>query len=397
MKSVIIVGGGIVGLAIARELSLKGYKNLTILEKESDIVEHQSSRNSGVMHAGLYYKPGSLKQKLSRDGIKLMKDYCDRNKIKWKECGKIVIAKNKSEVNNLDALFEIGIKNNLKNLEKITSKEVSKIEPYINAYKGIKVPEESIVNYKEVAKCFLKEILSNGGSIKYNSKVIKITDEKSDLKTLKLSSGEYLKANIIISASGLYSDEVAKLLNFNIDNEQIIPFRGEYFKFKREYNYLINNLVYPVPDKNFPFLGAHLTKMIDGTLEAGPNAVLALAREGYSWRNINLGELTASLRFEGLGRFVLKYPRTTFTELARSLSKTLFVRNLKHMLPDLKENMLEKGEAGVRAQLMRSNGELVQDFDIRIKSEIITVLNAPSPAATSSIAIAKYVLKYSNL
>ncbi len=358
---------------------------------------HQSSRNSGVMHAGLYYKPGSLKQRLSREGIKLMKDYCNTNNINWNECGKIVVATNSTQEQNLDELFEIGIKNNLKNIEKIASKEISKIEPYINAYKAIRVPEESIVSYKEVAHCFLKEILSNGGLIKYNSKVIDIENDKSDLKRLKISTGEYLKANIIIAASGLYSDKVSKLLEFNVDNLKIIPFRGEYYKFKHEFNYLVNNLVYPLPDKNFPFLGTHLTKMVDGVLEAGPNAVLALAREGYTWKVFNLSEFIETVRFEGLRKFIFKYPKTTLNEFKRSLFKSLFVKDLKQMLPDLNENMLEQGASGVRAQLMQNNGELIKDFDIRIKSGIITVLNAPSPAATSSIAIANYVIKYADL
>ncbi len=397
MKSVIIIGGGIIGLAIARELVKKGYRNLTILEKESTIVKHQSSRNSGVMHAGLYYKPGSLKQRLSRKGIKLMKDYCNLNNINWKECGKIVIAKNKEEENNLNELFEIGLKNNLKNIEKISSKEIAKIEPYIDAYKAIRVPEESIVNYTEVAKSFLNEVISYGGEIKYNSKVIDIEAANGDIKQLRLSTGEYVEANIIIAASGLYSDKISKLVNFNIENKQIIPFRGEYFKFKSEYEYFVNNLVYPLPDKNFPFLGSHLTKMIDGTLEAGPNAVLALAREGYSWRNINFSEFIESVSFEGLRKFIFKYPKTTFNEFTKSLSKKLFVKNLRNMLPDIKENMLEKGEAGVRAQLMKNNGDLIQDFDIRIRSDIIIILNAPSPAATSSIAIAQHIIKYADL
>ena len=257
--------------------------------------------------------------------------------------------------------------------------------------------KKSIVNYKEVAKCFLKEILSNGGLIKYNSKVIGIENDKRDLKRVKISTGEYLEANIIIAASGLYSDKVSKLLEFNVDNLKIIPFRGEYYKFKNEFNYLVNNLVYPLPDKNFPFLGTHLTKMVDGSLEAGPNAVLALAREGYSWKIFNLSEFIETVRFQGLRKFVLKYPKTTLNEFQRSFSKVLFVNNLKQMLPDLKVNMLEKGVSGVRAQLMQNNGELIQDFDIRIKSEIITILNAPSPAATSSIAIADYVIKYADL
>ena len=397
MKSVIIIGGGIVGLAIARELSLRGYRNLTILEKESNIVKHQSSRNSGVMHAGLYYEPGSLKQKLSRKGIKLMKEYCITNKIPWRECGKIVIAKNKKEEENLNALFERGLKNDLTNLEKISSKKITKLEPYINAYKAIRVPEESIVDYKEVANSFLSEILSYGGSIKYKSRVINIENSKSDLKRVWLSSGEYLDTNIIIAASGLYSDKVSELLNLNIDNQKIIPFRGEYYKFKNKYNYFVNNLVYPLPDRNFPFLGIHLTKMIDNTLEAGPNAVLAFSREGYRWNDFRFNEFRDAINFSGLRKFIMKYPKTTFNEFSRSLLKNLFVKNLKTMLPDIKENMLEKGAAGVRAQLMKNNGELVQDFDIRIGSSVISILNAPSPAATSSIAIAQYVLEYLNL
>ena len=397
MKSVIVIGGGIIGLAIARELSLKGYRDLKIIEKESNIVKHQSSRNSGVMHAGLYYKPGSLKQRLSREGIDLMKEYCNKNYINWRNCGKIVVAKNKSEELRLCELYERGLKNNLKNLEKISSREISHIEPYIKGYKAIKVPEESVVNYEQVAKCFLQEIISNGGLIKYNSNVINIENHKNNFKKLKLSSGEYLEANIIIAASGLYSDKVSELLKFNINNQKIIPFRGEYYKFKAEFNYLVNNLVYPLPDKNFPFLGSHLTKMVNGTLEAGPNAILALAREGYDWKTFNMKEFIDTVKFPGLRKFVFRYPRTTLNEVAKSLSKKLFVRDLKVMLPDISESMLEKGEAGVRAQLMKNDGELIQDFDIRIKSDVITVLNAPSPAATSSIAIAKYVLEYAGL
>ena len=326
-----------------------------------------------------------------------MKEYCSINNIQWHECGKIVVAKNKSEEIRLSELYERGIKNDLKDIEKISSKEIANIEPYVKAYKAIRVPEESVVNYSEVANSFLEEILSNGGSIKYNSKVIGMEGHKNNLKILKLSSGEFLEANIIIAASGLYSDKVSELLKFNIDDRRIIPFRGEYYKFKSEFNYLVKNLVYPVPDKKFPFLGSHLTKMINGTLEAGPNAVLALAREGYDWGVFNFKEFTDAIKFSGLRNFVFKYPGTTFNEVARSFSKKLFVSNLKNMLPDISEFMLEKGESGVRAQLMKNDGELIQDFDIRINSEIITILNAPSPAATSSIAIAKYVLNYADL
>ncbi len=397
MKSVVIIGGGIVGLAIARELIFKGYKKLTILEKEQDIAMHQSSRNSGVMHAGLYYSPGSLKSKLSREGIVLMKSYCKKFNINWIECGKIVVAKKESEEERLIRLFEKGLRNKLKDIEIISSKQVSHLEPYVDAYKAIRVPEESIVNFKEVAKSFLNEILSKGGSIKYNTKVVNIEDSKNHDKRLKLSSGEYFDADIIISASGLYSDKVSKMLGIDIDQQQIIPFKGEYYLFKEDYKYLVNNLVYPVPKEEFPFLGAHFTKMIDGELEVGPNAVLSYSREGYNWDNIKINELIDSIKYPGLRNFLVKYPKTTFEEIFRSLFKKLFVKNLRNLVPDTNENMLVKASPGIRAQLMKRNGELVKDFDIRIKENIISVLNAPSPAATSSIAIAKYIVKYADL
>ena len=397
MKRTVIIGGGIVGLAIARELSLKGYKDLIILEKESEIALHQSSRNSGVMHAGLYYKPGSLKSNLSREGIFLMKNYCNENNINWRECGKIVIAKNKDEEYKLNKLFKIGLQNKLKGLEIISSKHVSKIEPYVDAYKAIRVPEESVVNYKEVAKSFLKEIISNGGIIRYNSKVVDIKDQKNENKKLILCSGESLDANIIIAASGLYTDKVSKILGLNKDDNQIVPFKGEYYFFKNDYSYLVKNLVYPLPDENFPFLGAHFTKMISNKLEVGPNAVLALSREAYKWNNICLREFIDLLKFQGLSKFLIKYPKTSFNELSRSIFKSLFVKDLRNIVPDVKEYMLLKGESGIRAQLMKKNGELVQDFDIKIEENVISVLNAPSPAATSSIAIAKYILRYADL
>ena len=397
MKSVVIIGGGIVGLAIARELILKGYKNTTILEKESDIAIHQSSRNSGVMHAGLYYPPGSLKSKLSREGIILMKSYCKKNQIRWLECGKIVVAKNQAEEEKLIKLFQKGLRNKLKDIEIISSKQVSYLEPYVDAYKAIRVPEESIVNYKEVAKSFLREILSKGGSIKYNSKVVNIEDAKFCEKRLKISSGEYFDADIIISASGLYSDKVSKMLGLDIDQQQIIPFKGEYYYFKEDYKYLVKNLVYPIPKDEFPFLGAHFTKMIDGGLEVGPNAVLSHSREGYNWYNMNIPELIDSITYPGLRNFLMMYPETSFEEISRSIFKNLFVKKLKDIVPDINGSMLVKTNPGIRAQLMKRNGELVKDFDIRIKKNIISVLNAPSPAATSSIAIAKYIVKYTDL
>lgn len=392
-QRIIIIGGGIVGLAITRELLLNGYKKVTIIDKEKSIATHQSSRNSGVMHAGLYYKPASLKAKLSRLGIKYMKEYCKKNKIDFDECGKIVIAKSKSEIQELDNLFAKGKKNNLEGIQIISSKEINLREPHVNGIKGILVPEESIVSYLDVANKFLEDIKNLGGKLILNTKIIQL-EEKMFSKRLISANNESFEADIVIASSGLYSDKVSQMLGFKIDNKKIIPFRGEYYCFKKEYRYFVKNLIYPVPNPNFPFLGVHFTRMINGDVEAGPNAILALAREGYNWNKINLSELADSLRFIGLRKFILKYPKTTFSEFLRSINKKIFINSLKEYIPDLESNMFLKGQSGVRAQLMNINGDLIQDFDIYNNKSFISILNAPSPAATSSIAIAKYVFNF---
>lgn len=396
MKKIIIIGSGIVGLAMARELLNRGHKNVILLEKESEIALHQSSRNSGVIHAGLYYKPGSLKAELCRLGINSMKSYCNKRSIPWEECGKIVVATSNKEENRLDELFERGIKNKLKGIQKIRYKEISRIEPFVQANHAIFVPEESIVNYKNVAKSYLSEIISLGGKVKYHSRVIKVKD-KNNKKIIYLANGNSHEAEVVISSSGLFSDKVTEMLGININDQKILPFRGEYYLLKEEFKYLVKGLIYPVPDPNLPFLGVHFTKMIDGSVEAGPNAVLAMAREGYNWKNINLEELFESITYQGLRKFILRYPLITFGEISRSLSKSLFIKSLKKLIPDVSENMFYRGNSGIRAQLMNTQGNLIQDFNIKIKDNAISILNAPSPAATSSLAIAKYVADYAGL
>ncbi len=396
MKKIVIIGAGIIGLSLAREFLRRGHKKVLILEKEKEIALHQSSRNSGVIHSGLYYKPGSLKSKLCREGIKLMKNYCDKQKIKWDQCGKIVVAKNSSEDGRLNKLFERGEKNKLIGIEKIGSSKISKLEPYVRAFNAIYVPEESIVNYKEVAKAYLDEILSRGGFVKYSAKVKKIQD-RNNKKIIVLDNDEIFDADIAISSAGIYSDKITEMMGIDIDKQKILPFRGEYYLLKKEYRYLVNGLIYPVPDPTFPFLGVHFTKMINGYVEAGPNAVLALAREGYNWKKINFAELYESITYKGLRRFIAKYPLITLGEISRSLSKSLFINSLKELIPDVKENMFYRGSSGIRAQLMNSDGNLVQDFKIMIRDNSISILNAPSPAATSSLAIAKYVANYLDL
>jgi len=396
MKRIIIIGAGLVGLSLAREFLKRGYKKVLLIEKENEIAKHQSSRNSGVMHAGLYYKPGSLKSKLCREGINLMKSYCDKNAIKWDQCGKVVIAKNTLEETRLNELFERGEKNKLKGIQKINRMQISKLEPYVQAKNAIYVPEESIVNYKEVAQSYLNEIISYGGEIKYLSKVTKLKNQNNK-KIVYLDNDEFFEADIVISSSGLFSDKLAEMMGIDINNKKILPFRGEYYLLKDEFRYLVKGLIYPVPDPSFPFLGVHFTKMIDGNVEAGPNAVLALAREGYNWQTINIKEFSESLLYEGLRKFILKYPLITLGEISRSLSKSLFVQSLKKLIPDVNESMFLRGGSGIRAQLMNSDGNLIQDFEIKVNGNLVSILNAPSPAATSSLAIAKYVADYIDL
>ena len=389
-KKIIIVGGGILGLSIGRKFLIEGYKNITILEKEDSIAKHQSSRNSGVMHAGLYYDPKSIKAFLCRKGILLIKDYCNKNNINWEECGKVVIASEEEHLNILENLFQRGITNGLKGIKKVNQREVNKIEPYVKAKGGIFVPEESIVDFKEVAAKYKDEILSLGGSIKYNSKVVEFQN-LLDSEKLIFENGDSITGDIIISAAGLYGDILAKILKIDIEKKQILPFRGEYYLLKPDFQYLVKSLIYPVPNPNLPFLGVHFTRLIDGSVEAGPNAVLSCAREGYNWKTWNLRELYESISYSGFQKFILNYPLITAGELLRSLSKTIFVESLRKLIPDIKSEMLISGPAGVRAQLMNKSGGLEQDFDIRIKGNLISVLNAPSPAATSSLSIAEYV------
>ncbi len=397
MKKIVIIGGGIVGLAIGRELIRKGHKDVEIIEKEKDIALHQSARNSGVMHAGLYYSPGSLKAKLSRKGINMMKSYCTKNDIPWEECGKVVIANEPNQLNSLGELFKRGTKNGLLGLERLNKKQINNKEPYVDALEGLLVPEESIVNYRDVAKKYYQEITCGNGLVHLSSEVTHIKNNKNGVKKIFLKNGNILNADIIIIASGLYTDKLTNLVGIDIESKQILPFRGEYYLLKKEYDYLVKGLIYPVPNPKLPFLGVHFTKMVDGNVEAGPNAVLALAREGYNWKIINPMELYESIKYPGLRKFILKYPLVTIGEVARSLSKQIFVNSLKKLIPSVESNMLTRGNAGIRAQLMNQKGDLIQDFDIRVDGDLISILNAPSPAATSSLAIAEYVVKYIGL
>ena len=389
-KNVIVVGGGIIGLSIAYKYQLKYPKdNLIVLEKESDIGLHQSGRNSGVLHCGLYYKPNSLKAKLAVDGIKQMTDFCKVNEIDHDICGKVVVATNYDEVKALEGLASRGKINGLEKLKFLTKSELKKREPFVVSKKSLLVPQEGIVDYKKVQQTLKQIIISNGGQIMQNEKVICLNSSNKDvLETLK---NEY-KFDLLFNCAGLHADRIYTKLTKLKPQIKIIPFRGEYFKFKDNYKNYVNHLVYPVPDSKFPFLGVHFTRMINGDREVGPNAVLAMKREGYSNTEISFKDSFDSLTYEGLIKFVLNNFSFSLNEFKSSMSKNIFIKKAKKMIPDVNSDMFEKGTTGVRAQAVERNGNLLMDFNIVKHNNQIHVLNAPSPGATASLAIADYVL-----
>ena len=389
MKNVVVIGGGIVGLAVAYKLSTNKNLNVTVLEKENEVGKHQSTNNSGVLHCGLYYKPGSLKALLSVDGIQQMTNFCIEHNIPHEICGKLVVSTNQEESLKLDELFDRGTKNGLKNLKKLNRQQMVEIEPNVGGIEAIHVPQEGIVDYKKVIDKLSEIITNNGHTIKLNSKVINITNNK--IHTVN-ESYDY---DVLINCTGLYSDRISKLTT-NIKSK-IVPFRGEYYKLKPESEHLVNNLIYPVPDPKYPFLGVHFTRLINGGIEAGPNAVLAFSREGYKLSDINLFDIFDYISFKGFWKFILKHKYMCLKELYQSISKKQFTKALQKLVPNIKEDDLIKCGSGVRAQAMSNTGELIQDFEIIMKDNICNVINCPSPAATSSLAIADYIIKKINI
>ncbi len=382
---VIVIGGGIVGLATAMQLTNKkpGIK-LLLLEKETAISSHQTGNNSGVIHSGIYYKPGSLKATNCRKGYDLLLDFCDKENIKYELCGKVIVATDEHQLQSLDTLFERGNLNGLKGIKMISEKELHEIEPHVHGIKGISVPETGIIDYKEVSLKYAENIQKAGGIIQTGEKVLHIKPSKNHV-TVETNKGSY-ETKLLVNCAGLYSDKVAKMTGQDIDIK-IIPFRGEYFKLKKESHYLVKNLIYPVPDPAFPFLGVHFTRMVNGGIEAGPNAVLAFAREGYKKLQINLPELTETLMWPGFQKVAAKYWSTGFGEMYRSFSKSAFTKALQKLIPEIQKSDLEEGGAGIRAQACDRNGGLIDDFLIYENEHAVNVCNAPSPAATSSLAI----------
>jgi L-2-hydroxyglutarate oxidase len=383
---ILIVGGGIVGLATGLKI-LKGNPALkiAILEKEDQLAKHQTANNSGVIHSGLYYKPGSLKATNCIGGYHELIQFCEEEKIPFELTGKVVVATRKEQISILNGLLERGIQNGLTGTRSITLEELKELEPHCAGVAAIHVPQTGIVDYFQVALAYGRKIIQSGGAILLNHKVLKIS-HKNGLNRIETSNGDY-EAKLVINCAGLYSDKVAQMGESNPLDVKIIPFRGEYFKLRPEKEYLVKNLIYPVPDPNFPFLGVHFTRMKKGGVEAGPNAVLAFRREGYKKTQINLAELGETLAWPGFQKVAAKYWKTGFGELYRSFSKAAFTRALQELIPEIQESDLVEGGAGVRAQACDRTGGLLDDFSIRESEFAINVLNAPSPAATSSLSI----------
>ena len=389
MYSVIIIGGGIVGLASAFKLKIINPKlKIAVIEKENELAKHQTGHNSGVIHSGLYYKPGSFKAKNCVTGYHDLLRFCEEEEVPFELCGKVVVATNESQLPALKTLYDRGIKNGLTNIKNLNEYELKEIEPHVKGIKGIYVPQTGIVYYRLVAAKYAEKFLHFGGEIFFKNKVVKIRDNHNYLEVV--TTNNTFSSKQVINCAGLQSDLIAKLTGVPV-NYKIIPFRGEYYKLKEEKEYLVKNLIYPVPDPNFPFLGVHFTRMARGGVEAGPNAVLAFRREGYKKTDIHLGELLDFLTYKGFRKVAAKYWRTGLGEIHRSFSKRAFTLALQELIPEIEEEDLVPGGAGVRAQACDEKGGLIDDFFIIEGKRFIHVGNAPSPAATASLAIGNQI------
>jgi L-2-hydroxyglutarate oxidase len=395
-KKCLVIGGGILGLSVAYKLLRMGSDfEVTLIEKEPALGRHQTGNNSGVLHAGLYYRPGSAKAILAVSGIRQMKEFCAENGVKHETCGKLVVAVDPSEVARLEDLHARGVANGLSGLRRLGSREeIREIEPHAAGIAAIHVPDEGIVDYSEVCSVLAQKITRMGGSIELGVECLTAL-RRGDEWIVRARDSEF-SANEVINCAGLHSDRVCRIFGGR-PTIRIVPFRGEYFHLSASSKHLVRNLIYPVPDPHFPFLGVHFTRMIRGGVEAGPNAVLAFSREGYRRRDFNLRDSVDSLFFPGLWAFIGRHPKECGYEWARSISKSLFLRSLQRLVPEIEASGLLPGGAGVRAQAMDSAGQIVQDFEFQRTDGVLHVLNAPSPGATAALAIADHILKMSTL
>ena len=381
---IVIIGGGIVGTAVGMSLQKNKKLSVILIEAENNFAQHQTGNNSGVIHSGLYYKPGSLKAKNCIEGRELMYTFCEENHIQYDKCGKIVLAVHDHEVPALHELEKRGLENGLMGLKRISKKEIKEHEPYASGILGLYVPETGIVDYTSVTKKYVEIIAGSGGTVLTSTKFLNLVRYNKEM-ILQTNKGE-IKAKILINCAGLQSDRVAIKCGIK-PNLQIIPFRGEYYNVIKEKENLINNLIYPVPDPKFPFLGVHFTRMINGGVEAGPNAVLAFKREGYKKFDLSIQDILQMISYKGFWYMAAKHYKMGMQEFYRSFNKNKFVSALQKLVPEIQNADIYPGAAGVRAQALEPNGNLVDDFRIIETKNMIHVLNAPSPAATASISI----------
>ena len=386
-----MIGGGIVGLAAAYKL-LRTHPGVrvAVLEKERGVGRHQTGNNSGVLHAGLYYKPGSLKARLAVSGIRQMTAYCQEHGVPHEICGKVVVATTEAEVARLRDLYERGQQNGLTGLAWLDAAGLREIEPHAAGLAAVRVPEEGIVDYPAVCEALVRDIEAAGGQVVTGAEVRALRGNGGGW-VAETGAGEFA-ADVIVNCAGLHCDRIAALAGERTELK-IVPFRGEYYTLSPERQHLVRHLIYPVPDPAFPFLGVHYTRMIRGGVECGPNAVLAFAREGYRKSTVRVRDLADALAFPGLWRFLKRYPSMTVSELRRSFSRELFAASLQKLVPEVRTSDLRPGGAGVRAQAMLPNGDMVQDFYFISRPNALHVLNAPSPGATASLAIGDEIVR----
>ena len=387
--SLVVVGGGIVGLATAMEWSAR-YPDLpvVVLEKEREIASHQTGHNSGVIHSGIYYKSGSLKAQLCVAGVALLERFCEEHGVPFESCGKLIVATSNEELPRLEELFRRGVGNGLQGLRMLGREEIREYEPHAAGVRGIHVPVTGIVDYARVAKAYAAVILERGGEI-YCSSEARAISRSGNETVVETNTGE-IETAFLVNCGGLHSDRLSRMAGAKLDLT-IVPFRGEYYDLAKDKELLVRGLIYPVPDPRFPFLGVHFTRRIGGGVEAGPNAVLALAREGYNKQSFKAKDVLGYATFPGFWIMAAKYGKVGVEEYYRSWSKRAFVRSLQKLVPEITEADLLPGGSGVRAQALSRSGKLIDDFSFAYADGVLHVCNVPSPAATASLAIAKYV------